>query len=73
MQKSVSLTIDGMSCGHCVRAVDRALRNLPGIEVEQVAVGSAVVGYDPASVTPEQIEQVVTEEGYAVRGAGGSK
>jgi copper chaperone CopZ len=64
----VSLTIEGMSCGHCVRAVDQALRSVSGIQVEQVEVGSAVVAYDPAIVKPAQIEAAVSEEGYEVRG-----
>jgi copper chaperone CopZ len=64
----VRLTIEGMSCGHCVRAVDRALKDLPGVQVEQVDVGSAVVAYDPAAVTPEQIEAAISEEGYEVLG-----
>jgi copper chaperone CopZ len=62
----VSLTIEGMSCGHCVRAVDRALRGVPGVQVEEVAVGSAVVAYDPAVAKPEQIEAAIAEEGYGV-------
>lgn len=63
----VSLTIDGMTCGHCVRAVDQALRSLPGVRVEQVDIGSAVAVYDPAAVNSQQIEGVIAEEGYEVR------
>lgn len=66
----VALTIEGMSCDHCVRAVDRALKSLPGVQVEQVGIGSAVVAYDPAAVEPEQIEEAISEEGYEVRGRG---
>jgi copper chaperone CopZ len=64
----VSLSIDGMSCGHCVRAVDRVLTSVPGVQVEQVDIGSAVVAYDPAVVKPEQITEAISEEGYEVRG-----
>jgi copper chaperone CopZ len=63
----VSMTIEGMSCGHCVRAVDQVLKGLAGVQVEQVGVGSAVVSYDPVTVTPEQIREAISEEGYAVR------
>jgi copper chaperone len=63
----VSLTIAGMSCGHCVRAVDQVLKGLAGVQVERVDVGSAIVSYDPATVTPEQIREAVSEEGYEVR------
>lgn len=64
----VSLTIEGMSCGHCVRAVDQVLKGLSGVEVEHVGIGSAVVAYDPTIVTPERIQGAISEEGYEVRG-----
>lgn len=64
----VSVQIDGMSCGHCVAAVERALRALPGVDVEQVAVGSATVAYDPAVVSLDRIHAAVRAVGYAPRG-----
>lgn len=42
-KSSLTLTIDGMSCGHCVQAVTRALESTPGISVRSVAVGTAQV------------------------------
>ena len=66
----IALKIEGMTCGHCVSSVDRALKSLPGVRVEQVEVGSAVVAYDPAAVKPEQIEEAISEEGYGARSVG---
>jgi copper chaperone len=66
----VLLSIDGMSCGHCVRGVEQALRGIPGIEVEQVEIGSALVSYDPAAVEPQQIADAISEEGYQLRSSG---
>jgi copper chaperone len=37
------LTIEGMSCGHCVKSVDEALRRVPGVVRADVRVGSATV------------------------------
>ena len=62
----VSIDIQGMSCGHCVRSVDQALKGLEGVQVEQVAIGHATVSYDPATTTPERITQAVEDEGYTV-------
>jgi copper chaperone len=62
----LTMKIDGMSCGHCVRSVDSALKQLAGVTVEQVTVGQAVVSYDPAATSTAQIEQAVADEGYAV-------
>lgn len=40
---AITLAIDGMSCGHCVQAVNKALAAVPGVTVRSVAVGSAVI------------------------------
>ena len=63
----VTLTIDGMSCGHCVRSVEQALRAVTGVEVEKVEIGAAVLAYDPSAVRPDEIEGAIAEEGYTVR------
>jgi copper chaperone CopZ len=36
-----TLRIDGMHCGSCVRRVNRALAATPGVEVNEVRVGTA--------------------------------
>jgi copper chaperone len=64
MQRA-TLSIEGMSCGHCVKAVHEALRNLPGVDVEQVAIGSATVTYDPSATSLEEIVDAVNDEGYS--------
>jgi copper chaperone len=59
-----TLKIDGMSCGHCVASVKRALASLDGVTVENVAVGSATVAYDPAIASPAKIVDVISDAGY---------
>ena len=63
----VTMQIDGMSCSHCVGAVTRALKQLDGVVVEQVAIGQATVSFDPDASSEAQITQAVEDEGYAVR------
>ena len=58
------LTIEGMTCEHCVRAVDGRLRKTPGVEVEQVAIGSADIRYDPARTNPDELSEIIADEGY---------
>ena len=65
----IKLKIDGMSCGHCVSAVDKALKGVNGVQVEQVAVGSATVSYDPAITSTDKITQAIEDEGYTVAGS----
>ena len=64
------LKIEGMTCGHCVRAVDAALRGIPGVTVNRVEIGTADVSYQEGVATPEAIAAAVQEEGYAVRSIG---
>jgi copper chaperone len=60
-----TLKIEGMSCGHCVKAVKTALEALDGVTVESVSVGAATVAYDPAVATPEKLAEAVNDAGYA--------
>ena len=63
------LTVSGMTCGHCVSAVDRAVRAVPG--VTDVAVdlerGEVAVTGEP---DPGAIRSAVADAGYAVQSEG---
>jgi copper chaperone len=61
---TLTLTIDGMSCGHCVMHVQKALRALDGVEVQDVKIGSAAVQFDPAKRTIDDILEAVRDQGY---------
>jgi copper chaperone len=60
----VELTIEGMTCEHCVRAVRQRLQQTDGVEVEQVAVGAATIRMDSSRVSMEGIEDAIADEGY---------
>jgi copper chaperone len=66
----VHLTIEGMTCEHCVRAVKSRLADTPGVQVEQVEVGSAVISLDPSTISLEQVEDAIADEGYTAYPAG---
>lgn len=53
-----------MTCQHCVRAVDGRLRATPGVEVQQVHIGSADLQYDPAALSIDDISELIADEGY---------
>jgi len=67
----LTLTIDGMSCGHCVARVRQTLSAAPGVHVSEVSIGSAAVTYDHAATSPEKIASVVQAAGYHARPANG--
>lgn len=60
----ITLTINGMTCGHCVERVTTALTAVPGVDVVSVRVGRAAVRYDPARVSPAQLTAAVEAAGY---------
>ncbi|HEY2376957.1 MAG TPA: cation transporter [Gemmatimonadaceae bacterium] len=60
----LKLTIEGMSCEHCVRAVKGRLTKTPGVTVEEVAIGSATLRYDPSRTNVDEIEEAIADEGY---------
>jgi copper chaperone CopZ len=64
---TVQLAIDGMSCGHCVARVKRALEQVPGATVGEVTVGTATVDIDPAETSPDALVQAVDRAGYPAR------
>lgn len=65
MEQTV-LRIDGMSCGHCVSRVQKALSRVEGVHVDQVEIGSARVTYDPERVPLQRIREAVEDAGYEV-------
>lgn len=63
--ESVKITIDGMTCGHCVKAVEVELSEL-AVNILGVKVGSAEVRFDQTKVKREEIEEAVKNAGFTV-------
>lgn len=61
------LRIEGMSCNHCVRAVEGALRGVPGVRDVAVSIGSARVEADEG-VTRDDLVRAIEEEDFRVTG-----
>jgi copper chaperone CopZ len=60
----MTLKIDGMSCGHCVARVEKTLKKLDGVNVNQVDIGSADLVYDPAKTPFARIREALDDAGY---------
>ena len=62
----VTLAITGMTCGHCVAAVKKALAAVPGVEAVDVTLSPprAVVACDPSRTSVEMLTKATAEEGY---------
>ncbi|MEK5388983.1 copper chaperone CopZ [Margalitia sp. FSL K6-0131] len=66
----VTLEVIGMSCGHCVNAVENNVGALNGVEMVKVnlAEGLVDVEFNPERVTLEQIKETIDDQGYEVKG-----
>jgi len=63
--KKQELKIEGMSCQHCVKAVEVEFDEL-NLDSYEVEVGSAIVQYDEEKVNYEDILNAVDEAGFKV-------
>jgi len=61
---SKEIKIEGMTCHHCVMAVQRELGKLDGVKVNDVQIGNAKVEYDESKVNENAIAEAIEEAGY---------
>ena len=61
------LHIEGMSCQHCVNAVQGALEAVPHVTVKEVGIGRARVEYEPGQIGPDALREAIEDAGYEVR------
>lgn len=63
---NATLKVQGMSCGHCVEAVTRALEGVEGVRSARVDLdaGRAEVDYDEGRTGTRELVGAVIEEGY---------
>ena len=62
---SKTVMISGMSCGHCVTAVRKALTGVAGVAVTDVQIGSATVDLESLAALAAA-ELAIDEAGYDV-------
>ena len=67
MEKTV-IKVEGMSCEHCVNAITKAVKALPGIAKVAVdlAAKSVEVEYDSSKTPLDKIKVEIEEQGYDV-------
>ncbi len=68
--ETINLTVEGMSCQHCVMSVQKAVGALKGVSGVQVdlAAKRVTVGYDPGLVDLAAIRAAIDDQGYEVVG-----
>lgn len=68
--ETVVLAVEGMTCGHCQKRVEDALKAVKGVKRAQVRLeqGEAEIDYLPSKTGRAQLVQAVEAAGYTVRG-----
>ncbi|WP_046469283.1 heavy-metal-associated domain-containing protein [Allosalinactinospora lopnorensis] len=66
---STTITVSGMSCGHCVSSVKEEVGALPGVQDVQVDLESGRVTVDSSTpLSDEQLKTAIDEAGYEIVG-----
>ena len=60
---TTELKIEGMSCGHCVRAVKQALEGVPGVRAADVDLEGSLARVEHEA-SEAALVAAVEEEGY---------
>ena len=68
MSTTTTITVDGMTCGHCVAAVQSEVGKLDGVTDVAVDLSSGkVTVVAEATPDPTALREAVEEAGYEVR------
>ncbi len=68
--EEIVFKVEGMSCKHCVAAVQKALEGVPGVAKASVSLENATVqaAFDPAKANAAQLKAAIEDQGYDVVG-----
>lgn len=69
MTEEMQLHVEGMSCGHCVKAVESSVGAIDGVETVRVTLDQELVEvtYNPRQASVEDMKAAIEEEGYTVK------
>ncbi|MNR43516.1 Copper chaperone CopZ [compost metagenome] len=63
---NVTLTVEGMSCGHCVSSVEKAVGGLGAAAKVDLQSKKVAVEYDESKVSLNDIKAAIEDQGYDV-------
>lgn len=66
--QNVKLNVQGMSCGHCVKAIEGSVGELEGVNQVRVNLEEALVdvSFNESQVSLDSIKETIEEQGYDV-------
>ena len=66
--ETLTLGVDGMSCGGCVLSVEKALGRVPGVKKVRVSLERKEAVVEGEGVDRERLRAAVEDAGYELRG-----
>ena len=68
MTQETVLSVPDVSCEHCVKTINGALGELPGVEqvATDIPTKSVHLRYNPDQVSMQKIEEVLDDAGYTI-------
>lgn len=64
--QNVTLKVEGMSCGHCVNAVEGAVKKLGAHGKVDLPSKTVAVEYDESKISLDAIKAAIEEQGYDI-------
>lgn len=66
--ETIALKVEGMSCQHCVNAIEGSVGKLQGVSNVKVSLDQETVevSFDNSKVTKEDLKNVIEDQGYDV-------
>lgn len=66
--QNVTLSVQGMSCGHCVKAIEGSVSKLEGVNQVKVKLDAAEVevSFNESQVSIDKIKETIDDQGYDV-------
>lgn len=64
--QSVKLQVEGMSCNHCVNAIEGTLKQLGASAKVDLGSHSVSVQYDESKLSLAAIKEAIEDQGYDV-------
>lgn len=66
--QNITLNVQGMSCGHCVKAIEGSVGQLEGVNEVKVKLDAAQVevSFNETQVSIDTIKETIDDQGYDV-------
>lgn len=66
--QTITIPVEGMTCGGCVRSVTGVLQKISGVKTVSVSLDrkQAQIEYDEAKTNPASFKQAIEDAGYEV-------